>query len=250
MEEQKKSTPAVKMSFNPFWDHLLFWELKNVTLDQFEYGKINLSLYNTNTSLRSDLIGTNARTLSNAILFHSVAVKISFLAISFTFIQKKKKNFAATDYSLWSIQTPTLVDFTLIDCLITGSFEFDLMNIYERPNRELHKTWVALTDPTDKNEGVQVCQFEILSLIQFLQNSNCCFTMANIIVGEMAHQALVRLSIIVVGPGDQLVQHDEKDDADVSLSRIYLHWHTFFSPLFFFGQKELLHLKLKLSICL
>lgn len=38
---------------------------------------------------------------------------------------------------------------------LIGSFEFDLSQIYYRKHHELFKQWVALTDVTDANEGVQ-----------------------------------------------------------------------------------------------
>eukprot|EP00300_Choanocystis_sp_HF-7_P005500 c14114_g1_i1.p1 GENE.c14114_g1_i1~~c14114_g1_i1.p1 ORF type:complete len:1293 (+),score=373.40 c14114_g1_i1:49-3879(+) len=115
--DQKKATPTVKHSFSPFFDHLMFWELPDMTLDTFEYGKINISLFDTNTPLRQHLI---------------------------------------------------------------GSYEFDFMNIYQRPNHELYKTWIALTDPTDTKEGVQ---------------------------------ALLKVSITLLGPGDEPVirKEDEED---------------------------------------
>ena len=58
MDQGKKATPTVKKSFNPFWDHVLFWEVPDVTIDKFEYGKIEIALYDTSTTLRSALIGT------------------------------------------------------------------------------------------------------------------------------------------------------------------------------------------------
>eukprot|EP00301_Raphidiophrys_heterophryoidea_P013214 c2057_g1_i1.p1 GENE.c2057_g1_i1~~c2057_g1_i1.p1 ORF type:complete len:1364 (-),score=380.71 c2057_g1_i1:181-4272(-) len=115
--DTKKSTPAVQGTFSPFFDHVLFWELPDMTLDHFEYGKINLSVFDSSTALRSKMI---------------------------------------------------------------GSYEFDVMSVYTRPNHEIHRSWLALTDPTDEREGVQ---------------------------------GMLRVSISVIGPNDTPVHHDEADDA-------------------------------------
>eukprot|EP00298_Acanthocystis_sp_HF-20_P010837 c19077_g1_i1.p1 GENE.c19077_g1_i1~~c19077_g1_i1.p1 ORF type:complete len:1291 (+),score=523.40 c19077_g1_i1:39-3875(+) len=114
----QKATPAKKGTFSPYFDHLLFWEFQDFTLDHFEYGKINIAIYDTNTPLRSHII---------------------------------------------------------------GSYEFDVMYVYHQPNHEVYKSWVAVTDPTDQNEGVQ---------------------------------GLVKLSLTVLGPGDKPFVHTEEEEED------------------------------------
>ena len=39
--------------------------------------------------------------------------------------------------------------------VLIGSFEFDLTQVYYRKHHELYKQWIALTDITGDNEGVQ-----------------------------------------------------------------------------------------------
>lgn len=38
---------------------------------------------------------------------------------------------------------------------IVGSYEFDCAHIYYSDHHEIHRSWLALSDLTDKHEGIQ-----------------------------------------------------------------------------------------------
>ena len=39
--------------------------------------------------------------------------------------------------------------------VMIGSYEFDCAHIYYSDNHEIHRAWLALSDLTDKHEGIQ-----------------------------------------------------------------------------------------------
>jgi hypothetical protein len=59
---------------------------------------------------------------------------------------------------------------------VIGCYQFDLLNVYFRPGHELYRQWVAVTDPTEADDS--------------------------------GTQGYLRLSVTVLGPGDQQVMHD------------------------------------------
>eukprot|EP00808_Paulinella_micropora_P000340 g32402.t1 len=65
--------------------------------------------------------------------------------------------------------------------VLIGKFEFDVSTIYSRKNHELYRQWCCLTDTTDKREGIQ---------------------------------GYLKLSITVLGPGDEQYIHSAADADD------------------------------------
>eukprot|EP01084_Bolivina_argentea_P085307 154172_1 len=63
--------------------------------------------------------------------------------------------------------------------VLIGSFEFDLTQVYYKKNHELYKQWVALTDVTGDNEGVQ---------------------------------GYLQVTIVVLGPNDEQYIHPESEE--------------------------------------
>ena len=67
--------------------------------------------------------------------------------------------------------------------VLIGSFEFDLTQVYYKKHHELYKQWVALTDVTGDNEGVQ---------------------------------GYLQVTIVVLGPKDEQYIHPESEEWDTS----------------------------------
>src|SRR5262249_29268080 len=65
----------------------------------------------------------------------------------------------------------------------TGQFEFDVQGVYYRQHHELFRQWVALTDITDEHEGIQ---------------------------------GYLKLSLVVLGPGDEQHVHTAAEEDDES----------------------------------
>ena len=63
--------------------------------------------------------------------------------------------------------------------VLIGAFEFDLSNVYFSENHEIHRQWVALSDISGANEGIQ---------------------------------GYLRVSIVVLGPGDEQKIHNENEE--------------------------------------
>jgi hypothetical protein len=65
--------------------------------------------------------------------------------------------------------------------VLIGAFDFDMSNIYYREDHELYRKWAALTDTNGEFEGIQ---------------------------------GYLKVSISVLGPGDQAKNHDDEEDDD------------------------------------
>lgn len=63
--------------------------------------------------------------------------------------------------------------------VMIGSYEFGMGFVYGQKNREVYRTWVALTDVTDKHEGVQ---------------------------------GYLKVSVSVIGPGDEQITHTQEEE--------------------------------------
>ena len=70
---------------------------------------------------------------------------------------------------------------------LIGLFETDLMELYSRPDHEIHKQWAPLTAPYSERAG-------ILS------------------TAEGGLTGYVKLSMQLVGPDETLKVHDDEDD--------------------------------------
>eukprot|EP00002_Diphylleia_rotans_P036357 TRINITY_DN799_c0_g1_i1.p1 TRINITY_DN799_c0_g1~~TRINITY_DN799_c0_g1_i1.p1 ORF type:complete len:1445 (-),score=361.51 TRINITY_DN799_c0_g1_i1:290-4624(-) len=64
---------------------------------------------------------------------------------------------------------------------LIGSYEFGMSYVYNQKNHEIWRVWVPLTDVTDENEGVQ---------------------------------GYVKLSVAVLGPGDEIKVHTEQEEKE------------------------------------
>jgi hypothetical protein len=77
---------------------------------------------------------------------------------------------------------------------LIGSYNFDLASIYAQPNHEIFRRWLALSDVTDENEGIQ---------------------------------GYLQVTAVVLGPDDEQVTHPpgDYDDAGSSMLAVLLPPH-------------------------